>query len=78
MRRVTSLLFILLLSLKAFAGDTGKLAGAVTDATTKEPLVGASVLVVGTSMGASTDLDGRFVILNVPPGSYTLRATTVG
>ncbi|OYV87111.1 MAG: hypothetical protein B7Z63_02930, partial [Ignavibacteriae bacterium 37-53-5] len=78
MRRVTSLLFILLLSLKAFAGDTGKLAGAVTDATTKEPLVGASVLVVGTSMGASTDLDGRFVILNVPPGSYTLRASAVG
>ncbi len=78
MRRVTSFLIILLMSLKAFAGDTGKLAGVVLDATTKEPLVGASVLVVGTSLGAATDLDGRFVILNVPPGSYTLRASAVG
>ncbi len=78
MRRVTSLLIVFILSLKAFAGDTGKLAGVVLDATTKEPLIGASVLVVGTSMGASTDLDGRFVILNVPPGVYALRASAVG
>ena len=78
MRRATGFLIILLMSLKAFAGDTGKLAGTVVDAATKEPLIGASVLVVGTSIGAATDLNGKFVILNIPPGSYTLRATAVG
>lgn len=78
MRRVTSLLIVLVLSIEAFAGDTGKLAGTVVDAATKEPLIGASVLVIGTSLGAATDMDGHFVILNVPPGSYTLRASAVG
>ncbi len=78
MRRITGLLFFLLLSIDAYAGDTGKLAGTVVDAVTKEPLIGANVLVVGTSMGAATDMDGRFAILNVPPGSYTLRASAVG
>jgi len=84
MRRIATLSLIVFLSLtagfskKVYAGDAGKLAGRVMDAATKEPLVGASVLVVGTSMGAATDLDGRFVILNVPPGSYTLRASAVG
>lgn len=78
MRRLTGLLFVLLLSLEALAGDTGKLAGTVVDAATKEPLIGASVLVVGTSMGAATDMDGHFIILNVPPGSYSLRASAIG
>ncbi len=78
MRKITSLIFVLLFSIKAFAGDTGKLAGQVVDATTNEPLVGATVLIEGTSMGAATDLNGRFVILNVPPGSYSLKATAVG
>ncbi len=78
MRRLTSLMIVLLFSLEALAGDTGKLAGTVVDAVTKEPLIGASILVVGTSMGAATDMEGRFVILNVSPGSYMLRASAVG
>ena len=84
MRRIATLSLIVFLSLtagfsrKVYAGDTGKLAGRVIDATTKEPLVGASVLIVGSSLGAATDLDGRFVILNISPGVYTLRASAVG
>ena len=84
MRRIATLSLIVFLSLtagfskKVYAGDTGKLAGRVIDATTKEPLVGASVLIVGSSLGAATDLDGRYVILNVAPGVYTLRASAVG
>lgn len=78
MRKISTVSFILFLSLRAFAGDTGKISGKVVDGSTKEPLVGASVLVVGTSHGAATDLDGKFVILNVPPGVYTVRASAVG
>ncbi len=64
--------------MKAFAADTGKIAGKVIDVTTKEPLVGATVLIEGTSMGASTDINGNFVILDVRPGTYALKASEVG
>jgi outer membrane receptor protein involved in Fe transport len=74
----TTLLLLLFLSSTAVAGNTGKIAGRVIDTATKEPLIGANVLVVGTTLGASADLDGRYTILNVPPGTYTLRASSVG
>ena len=78
-----SLLFTLLFWLsfsqgKVYAGDTGKISGRVIDASTKQPLIGANVLIVGTSMGAATDINGRYVILDVHPGTYTLRASAVG
>ena len=60
------------------AGETGKIAGRVRDAETGEALVGISVVVEGTAMGASTDLDGRFTIVSVPPGTYTVVASGVG
>ncbi|HEY9166577.1 MAG TPA: DUF2012 domain-containing protein [Candidatus Kryptonia bacterium] len=59
------------------AGGSG-IEGSVRDATTDEPLPGATVMLEGTSMGAATDLDGRFVIRDVPPSSYTVRITYVG
>ncbi len=61
-----------------FAGNTGKIAGIVLDAQTGEPLVGANVIVKGTRLGASTDLDGTYYILQVPPGKYELEVTYVG
>ena len=57
----------------AFAGSTGKVAGKVTDAKTNEPIPFAAVTITGTTMGAATDGDGKFVILNVPPGTYTIK-----
>jgi hypothetical protein len=62
----------------AIAGTTGKIAGRVTDAETGEPLPGANIEIEGTTMGAATDFDGYYVILNVPPGSYTLKASFLG
>jgi TonB-dependent receptor len=59
-------------------GATGKIAGKVTDASTGDPLPGANVQLEGTSLGVSTDLDGRYLIPNVPAGSYTLKASYVG
>ncbi len=61
-----------------WAGTTGKITGRVVDAETGEPLVGANVVVEGTRMGAATDLDGYYIILNVPPGEYTLVVSYVG
>jgi len=50
----------------------------VKDASNKEAVVGANVVIVGTTMGASTDPEGRYYILNVPPGTYTVQASVVG
>ena len=61
-----------------FAGTTGKIAGIVTDAATGEPLAGVNILLEGTSMGAATDLDGVYYIINIPPGEYSVMATMIG
>jgi hypothetical protein len=69
--------FCLLLHVHAI-GQTSKLVGTVCDAATKEALVGVNILVVGTNFGAGTDLNGRYIILNIPPGRYTAKATLIG
>jgi len=58
--------------------QSGKIAGKVTDQENGDALIGASVLVIGTSLGAATDFDGNYNILNVPPGVYTIRVSYVG
>ncbi len=62
----------------AWAGTTGKIAGVVTDAKTGEQMIGASIVIEGTTMGAATNVSGYYVILNIPPGTYTLVASAVG
>jgi outer membrane receptor protein involved in Fe transport len=62
----------------AVAQNTGKIAGTIRDKANNEPLIGANVSVKGTSLGASTDMDGRFFILRVPPGIVDLQVTSVG
>ncbi len=64
--------------LPVFAGTTGKIVGRIVDAETGEGLPGANILLTGTIMGASTDVDGDFIILNVPPGRYNLEASMLG
>lgn len=56
----------------------GSITGKVYDARTREPLSGANVTVVGTTLGAVTDGDGRFVIPRVPPGVYRVRVSVLG
>lgn len=57
--------------------QTGVICGTVTDAKMKEPLIGASVVIEGTTVGAITDIDGNFRIENVRPGTYTVAASYV-
>lgn len=76
MKKVFLILFILVCNL--FAGITGKLVGTVKDAQTNEPLVRANVLLIGTTLGAATDVNGKFVILNIPPGVYSVRISLIG
>jgi len=60
------------------AATTGKIRGKVTDADTGVPLPGVNVTVVGTEIGGATDTDGTYFLLNVPPGTYTLRFNYIG
>ncbi len=60
------------------AAASSNLEGYVKDSQTGEPLPGATVFLTGTSLGASTDINGKYVIKNVPSGSYTVRATYIG
>ncbi|WP_456408181.1 TonB-dependent receptor [Caldithrix abyssi] len=59
------------------AGTTGKIVGRVTDAATGEGLPGVNVFLENTTFGAATDMDGNFMIIGVPPGTYTLVASYV-
>ncbi len=68
---------VLVLSTIAIA-QSGKIAGRVTDATTGEGLPFVNVILVGTTQGAATDLDGYYTILNVRPGTYEVKASAIG
>jgi outer membrane receptor protein involved in Fe transport len=60
------------------AQNSGKISGLIKDAETGEPLIGVNVVVLGTSLGNPTDVDGNYFILNVPVGKYEVQASMVG
>jgi hypothetical protein len=70
--------FFLLLCQTLMATTTGKLAGKAIDTGSGEPLPGVNILLEGTTLGASTDQEGQFFILNIPPGTYTVQALYIG
>jgi outer membrane receptor for ferrienterochelin and colicin len=60
------------------ASSTGKIAGRITDKNNDEPLITANVLIKDFQLGDATDMDGYYMILNVPPGKYTLVVMYIG
>jgi outer membrane receptor for ferrienterochelin and colicin len=76
--RFLSAFLLFILPIIVYAGTTGKIAGVITDKTTGEALPGVNVIIDGTTLGASTDLEGAYVILNIPPGTYTIVAQYIG
>ena len=77
-RWVTILFSFLLLPMLIFAGTTGKIKGKITDQNNGEPLIGANVIVVGTSFGATTDINGIYSISNLTAGTYSVKASYIG
>ena len=73
-----AVVLLLLSSTLAFSGSTGKITGTVVDGRTKEKLAAVNVIIEGTTLGAATNPDGYYVILNIPPGQYRLRASLIG
>lgn len=60
------------------ATQVGKIAGRVTDSQTGEPLSLVNIVLEGTRLGASTDPNGAYYILNIPPGTYTVTVSQLG
>jgi outer membrane receptor protein involved in Fe transport len=75
---LTAIAVIVLMSQAVYAANIGKISGTVVDRETGEGLPTVAVQIPGTSMGALTDVDGKYIILNVPVGEYAVKAELVG
>jgi outer membrane receptor protein involved in Fe transport len=70
-------LIALLFPIEALSQAAGKISGVVTGES-GDPLPGCNISIEETGLGAATDLDGVFIVLNVPPGTYTVQAEMIG
>lgn len=73
------LIMVMIVSV-TMGGTTGKLAGRITDKQTGEALIGANIVIKSANVnsGASTDVDGYYHVLNLPPGSYQVIISYIG
>ncbi|MEJ5962670.1 TonB-dependent receptor [Pedobacter immunditicola] len=67
-----------IISASVFAQNTGKISGTVSDKKSGETLIGVTVKIANTTTGASTDVEGRYIISGLAPGKYTIQASYVG
>jgi len=74
---IQKLVFLLFLS-TTLAQTTGKISGSVLDKKNSSPLPGANIYLVNTASGTASDVNGRFTIINIPPGKYTLKVDMIG
>jgi len=81
---IQRIFLIIVLALGILAGQTraqstlGIISGEVRDAVTKQPLPGANIIIVGTNIGAASDVNGYYVIKNVAAGKYILKSSMIG
>ncbi len=75
---VLALFLVLTICSLSLAATVGKISGKITDKETGAPLPGVAVTIAGTTMGSLTDVEGQYFILNVPVGTYTVKAEIIG
>ncbi|MFA6469148.1 MAG: TonB-dependent receptor, partial [Bacteroidota bacterium] len=80
MQTYKSLIAIIFIQLYVFAQTplTGTIDGTVLDAATLSPLIGANVVVLNTTFGTVSDLNGKYTITNVPVGNYSVQFRMIG
>ncbi len=76
--KITGIIFLMLMSILPAGTTNGQLKGTVTDASTGDPVVGANVYLENSRIGAATYADGKYLLLNIPPGMYTVICKMIG
>ena len=71
------LLFILFVCSVTFS-QTGRMSGKIVDQQTGEPLIGANIIIMGTSLGAASDINGEYLITSISAGDYSVKASYIG
>ncbi len=77
-RKFYTISLLILFTCSFALAQSGRVSGKVTDKETGEPLIGANVIIVGTSFGAASDINGDYLIRQVPPGNYSIKASYIG
>ncbi len=72
------LLFICLPISSVLAQTTGKISGKISDSINGTALIGTTIIIENSNFGATSDYNGEYYILNIPPGIYTLKASMIG
>jgi uncharacterized lipoprotein NlpE involved in copper resistance len=75
---VLALILFVLICIDARAQSGGKIAGKIIDQKTSETLIGATIAVQGSNKGAAANIDGRYVINDLKPGTYTVIVKYIG
>jgi TonB-dependent receptor len=71
-----NILFVLLIPSLVYS--SGKIKGVVIDTLTNDRLVGANIVIVGTSLGSASDIEGEYLISSIPAGKYIVKCSYIG
>lgn len=77
-KKIFFLFFLLPILIWGNEESKGKITGKVVDETSREPIPGVNVTIIGTNIGAATDLNGDFEINGISPGMYQVKFSSVG
>src|SRR5690606_14082769 len=73
-----TLVFMVLLSASVAFGQTASIKGKILDEDSAEPVIGANVILKGTSIGTITDVDGNFILEGISSGAHHVSISFVG
>lgn len=76
-KKIYIIFILLLFNISLYGAVKGRIVGEVTEKNSNRVLPGVNIQIENTLLGASTDLNGRFEIRNVPPGTYSVKATMI-
>lgn len=68
----------MLVAMATFAQGTGRLRGKVIDEDDGQPIIGASIQILGTYKGAVSEVDGGYIIEGIKPGDYSVKVQFMG
>jgi len=77
-KKIFFLLFLLPILIWGNEESKGKITGKVVDETSREPIPGVNVTIIGTNIGTATDLNGNFEINGISFGMYQVKFSSVG